>query len=108
MQLDRAEQICAAIMNAGLVHLGLTDGPPDWLKGVSLDEMMLAKTTLANHPGTRNADGSTSYYMHPDDRLVAATYTLLHYDSMRQAIVHDGARKGLVVVDIPTSEEDEA
>jgi hypothetical protein len=81
MTEERAYAIVRAINSLGLGTIGI--GKPDAaiLEDVSLRDMLDAAEFVDMDNKTRpaNADGSRSFSLHPDPRLISAVYTLLHY-----------------------------
>jgi hypothetical protein len=78
---DRAFALVKAINSFGLATIGI--GKPDvaTLREVSLSEMMeaVAFVRLDDDTRPREADGTRRSHIVPDDRLVSAVYTLLHF-----------------------------
>lgn len=95
MPIDRAEAINAAMVNAALWTQGIIDDEPDLsaLSGVSLADMLAAKAGIeARNAAARTASGGYTITVIPDDRLIAAAYTLLSYDAEHRPIVCAGGK----------------
>lgn len=83
MTPERAAEIVAAINNRAFMSMGLADQAGS-LQGVSLAEMLEAKALVKqgneeSEAGARRSGGGYSISCTPDDRLIAAVYTLEHY-----------------------------
>lgn len=72
---------------------------PSWLADVSLAEMIEAvnMVTAKNQEPTLDENGSRCFTIVPDQRLVAAVFTLLHYEPDADLIAAHG-HKAVVVV----------
>ena len=95
--LDLAKEIAHAIFCGGFSAIGIThpDGSlyslPDWLAKVSLSDMIKAVRLVEEDNRTQNPDpdGLPHPARYPDDRMIAAVYTMLHYRASRSPIVID-------------------
>lgn len=83
MTVDRAQQINGWMVEAFMASNGL---PVEQLtqtyanlRSLKLGDMLKAAGIVREQNGTRNANGTTTYHVSCDDRLVAAIYTALHY-----------------------------
>ena len=103
MTFERAVQITGAICDCGLIAMGL-DRPDNAidLTTISLQEMLEATGIVRDHPG-EPSDGGRTLYVYPDDRMVAAVYTLVNYSDSRSPIAEYG-RKMIGVVPIRPAE----
>jgi hypothetical protein len=84
MNDERAHKINSALVQIGMMTiLGFDSSAPDMdlLREVSLRDMLdaVAHVKLDDETRPSNSDGSRSFSIVPDDRLVAAVYTALHY-----------------------------
>lgn len=105
MELDRAKTIVQAVVARSLLTLGIgkLESLPS-LKGVSLDDMIRAAARLRHHEEPSTDGKGKRFYVIPDDRLIAAVYTLEHYHPGGEAIAvrrdDDGRTLGIVVLPI--------
>lgn len=106
MDRSRAAQIVARCLAHVYYRMGAIDEPPASIEEYSLRELLDANHLIAGPAGTtRNEDGTESIAFHCDDRLVAALYTLYHYqgeppDGPEPIVGIDG--KALFCVQVPT------
>ncbi|MDR6953836.1 hypothetical protein J2X65_003199 [Ancylobacter sp. 3268] len=116
MNLARAHEIVAAINARSLVTIGI-DQPLGSLSGVTLQEMIEAKAAVEREnnaavEAAKAKGGGYSINLVPDDRLIAAVYTLHHYTPRHDAILcvpvdhFLGDRLALAVVVIDSAEAD--
>lgn len=102
MELERAKEIVHAINCASYATMRI-DGfeVPKWLEEVSLADMLEAKAAVERLDREQKPDvnGTRTFHMKPDDRLIAAVYVLLHYDAGRYEPILTDARldRALVV-----------
>jgi len=113
MDLERAKEIVHAVNSVAYATIGVPNFlSPQWLEKVPLAEMIEAKALVENDNKGRpsNSDGSKSFSIIPDDRLIAAVYVLLHYDAGRAPILTDSrldrALGMLRFSDLPREEEE--
>lgn len=79
-ELERASNICAAIISFGFEAMGLRIADAEPLSNLSIQDMLdAARVVEAWNDRPRMYGASSSSLMVPDDRLTAAVYTLLHY-----------------------------
>lgn len=103
MHIARARDIVRAINARCFTTLGLEHDLPS-LDGVSLAEMIEAKRVVenvnaANEAAAKFSGGRRTIHVVPDDRLIAAVYTLHHYHDSREPIlsIPAGATRNKVV-----------
>lgn len=120
MNLDRAREIVIAINDRAMVTMDLP-AKLDPLSDLSLADMLEAKRLVKNANAAAQAaaavnGGGYRISVIPDDRLIAAVYTLEHYYSQPTAILAvpsgiPGRLKALAVVLAPapgeTADEDD-
>jgi hypothetical protein len=112
MDHERASKIVSATNRGAFVVMGISEEIPEWLGEVSLADMIEAKRVVEERDANQVPDenGCKSYSFKPDDRLIAAVYTLLHFEPANEAIVSDGRGRVLAVVDqseVSRDEDDE-
>jgi hypothetical protein len=106
MDLARARDIVIAINDRCMFTMDLP-AKCETLAGVSLAEMIEAKRLVQNASAANKAAAAVTgepytLYCVPDDRLIAAVYTLEHYDVSRTAILavpRKGWIKALAIVE---------
>jgi hypothetical protein len=77
---ERHQQIVSAINSVALEDMGVGTADLSTLDGVSLLEMIEASRALENDNKAQPKDnGTRSFWIIPDDRLVAAVYAWMHY-----------------------------
>lgn len=113
MDIERAKEICAAINKGAMIVMGFGGEIPKWLDDVSLAEMVEAAHMVEAMGVETQPDGSKIVTMYPDDRLVAAVYTLLNFeaddpDDGVEPIVHDGRNAALAVFRVLAQVEEAA
>jgi hypothetical protein len=86
MDFARAHQINSAMCACQFAALRSSDGIPAWLAEVPLGDLIESARIVKD-------DGKSAF---PDDRLIAAVYTLLHYHP-GNTIVSDGRGKPAVI-----------
>ncbi|WP_439392386.1 hypothetical protein ACRQ5Q_22585 [Bradyrhizobium sp. PMVTL-01] len=115
MELSRAREIVQAINARCFVTIGLDKDLPS-LEDVSLGEMMEATNMVRNANQAARAaaeinGGGCTISIVPDDRLIAAVYTLHHYPCSREPILSipfGAARQHVVaVLAIPNPTDDD-
>ncbi len=113
MALNRAKAICAAINDRCFFNIGITETVGS-LKDLSLAEMLEAKRIVKNK--NRSADlenGVRAISLIPDDRLIAAAYTLEHFHADEEESVISvplGANikaLAVIIIDRPETDSDE-
>jgi hypothetical protein len=116
MELDRAESIVAALNNCSMWTILNEDrfaADVKLLDSLSLQECLDAVATVRQYGDRKReiqkADGKPqSFQMLPDDRLVAAAFTLAQYGTGNEPIVAvptgKGMAKALGVVSVPINE----
>lgn len=101
MSLVRARKIVRAINAQAFAAAGMTpDVAPGWLANVSLVEMLEAKTIVrSNNCRIRsNQSGIKLLDFEPDDKLIAAVYTILHYSASGGIVVSGDGERCLAVI----------
>lgn len=79
-ELERAQEICAAINAFGLETMGLAKADPANVRHLSLRQMLDAFAVVERWNDRPHTNGvSHSICMVPAERLVAAVYTLVHF-----------------------------
>lgn len=79
-ELERAIEICSAINDFALEDLGLATADPKKVTDLTLREMIDAKDTVERFNTRPKIDSVThSIFMVPDERLISAVYTLVHF-----------------------------
>ncbi|MRX32776.1 hypothetical protein [Aminobacter sp. MDW-2] len=113
MDVQRANAIVKAINQRAFFAMGIAE-TVDTLEGVTLADMLEAKEIVqAANKAAASIDGKTELRVVPDDRLIAAAYTLEHYWPDNEAIVvvptHQWPynRRALGVVGLEPSKETE-
>ncbi|MFG1246752.1 hypothetical protein [Xanthobacter flavus] len=118
MEIERAKEIVHSINAFAMVTMGL-EVKAGSLKDVTLSDMLEAKAAVLSLNAAAAADykehgGSYSIYCVPDDRLIAAVYTLGHYHPSREPILclprqsFNGTHVAVAVVALtPTEDDDE-
>lgn len=77
---ERHKEIVAAINSFAMAELGIGTANIAALKDVSLLEMIEASRALENdNKQAESVNGSKSFWVVPDDRLIAAVYAWMHY-----------------------------
>lgn len=90
MTLDEAIKIVHAINSFCLAQMGLGETDVKTVEPLSLVDMLEAKRlVIERNDAERAKDGAHTIYMYPDDRLIAAVYSLLHYRSGMMSDKHD-------------------
>ncbi len=101
IELARARGIVRAMMLWKWVQIGMQPGPVPDLQSYELREMLDAAHTIRDYGEIRTNDGTTSHMVIPDDRLIAALYTISHWPAHElnhvETIV-SGRGKGLACV----------
>lgn len=101
LTLDRAIEITGAICERSFHTLGLWDvgKPMASLEGVSLGQMVEA-VALVNRENEKPSDGNgKTIHVIPDQRLVAAVFTLEHYEGT-QRIASKPVKDGFAAVGV--------
>ena len=94
LPLERAQALNKAMFNLALEREGLAKCPLDQLtllRGASLLELTQAGPIVRAHDQAKapSADGTRTFSMVCDDRLVAAVYTFLHFTLPPASSPHD-------------------
>jgi hypothetical protein len=103
IELARARQIVQDMTAWHWVDLGFRDGPAPDLESYELREMIDAAAMMRVFGKQTNRDGSISHMVVPDDRLIAALYTITHWPAYAQEnaeTIISGHGKGLICVRI--------
>jgi len=110
MNLQEARDITAACTANKMASMGIGENQPPSLADYSLEQLLVANRMVKEEPNTKNKDGTESMQMFCDDRLVAALYTVYHYEAEElggdiDAIVRYG-NKALICIHVPEEERD--
>lgn len=115
MTLERALEICQAISARFFLADGITDDPKlPSLKDVSLQEMLTAAAVVRERNAAEAAGGGAyTIFVAPGDRLIAAVYVGVNYDSATSPLVIEPVRgfggawsvKAVAVVDVTSDYE---
>jgi hypothetical protein len=78
----RDQDITGACVMNKMYSMGIGEGlePPPSLAEYSLQQLIDANHRVRDRNGTKNSDGSESYRMFCDDRLIAALYVAYNYE----------------------------
>jgi len=79
VNLEEAKEITGLCLNHGLFNMGVDDNQPKPITDYSLDQLLEANKIVAEHPGDKNPDGTTSYMMHCAPRMIAALYVAYNF-----------------------------
>ena len=79
--LPMARKIAADCTANVTYSMGLSEDPPPSLRDYSLHELVTANHLVANHRRTKNEDGTESFQVTCDDRVIAALYTAYNYEA---------------------------
>lgn len=114
MSLSQAKEIVSAINNRAMVTVGIDVSLPE-LRNISLSDMLEAKLMVQEQnkreKESRQASGTYTISVVPDDRLIAAVYAITHFPPSEEPILNlpyrhlFGDRIALAVLSIDSADE---
>lgn len=83
MELEKAQKIVKACVAHRMYDMGVVDEEPPSLYEYSLRELLEANDRVREENENQPKEGVMSFQTVCDDRLVAALYTIYHYEAER-------------------------